>query len=155
MVEPVVAGAGKLTMKRILAFLASDGAFLYEDYGCVIVQSEYVDSFGGTGSVTLRTDPIELRLWLERDRLFLDVRGIGRSKWFSMDIIYELLTGRASETGEMNNLNTECLRDHFDELRNRFVPAEVDVTEKHCGKLEKNALRSCLGSSNYLPQTVQ
>lgn len=132
-------------MKRILAFLASDGAFLYEDYGCSIVQSEYVDSFGGTGSVTLCSDPIELRLWLERDRLFLDVRGIGRSQWFSMDIIYELLTGEVSKTGEMNELNTECLRDHFDELRNKFVPAEVELTEKQCGKLERKRAKELFG----------
>ena len=132
-------------MKRILAFLASDGAFLYEDYGCVTVQSEYIDSFGGTGSATLRADPIELRLWLERDRLFLDVRGIGRSKWFSMDIIYELLTGQASKTGEMNELNTGFLHDHFDEIRNRFIPSEVELTEQQCGKLESKRARELFG----------
>jgi len=110
MVEPVVARTGELTMKRILNYLATDGAFLYEDNGCIITHSEYVDSFGGTGSITLRSSTIELKLWLERDRLFLDVRGIGRPKWFSMDIISELLSGQVSATAEMNGLNTDLLR---------------------------------------------
>ncbi len=49
----VVVGAEELTMKRILNYLATAGSFLYEEHEFVIFDSEYIDSFGGTGFVTL------------------------------------------------------------------------------------------------------
>lgn len=145
MVEPVVAGTGEITMKRILNYLATNGAFLYEDDGCIITHSEYIDSFGGTGSVTLCGDSIQLRLWLERDRLFLDVRGIDRAKWFSMDIITELLSGRVPETGEMNEQNTTLLREQFAQIEQRFSPTEIELTEKECCRLEKKRAKEMFG----------
>ncbi len=127
-------------MRKILDFLATDGAFLYEDYDCRIIDSRYTESFGGTGSVTLRAKDIELRLWLDRDRLFMDVRGHGQRRqesWFSIDIVKELITGELAECAIMNAENTVFLKHHFQELTHLFSMANLSQTESTCRKLEK------------------
>ena len=141
----MVIGTGELTMKRILNYLATAGSFLYEENGCVISDSEYVESFGGTGSVTLRNDSIELKFWLERDRLFMDIRGVARKKWCSMDILTELFTGQSSETAEMNQYNSQFLKERFAGILNRFSCSEIELTESECDRLEKKRAKEMFG----------
>jgi hypothetical protein len=140
-----VIDTGELTMKRILNYLATAGAFLYEENGCVISDSEYVDAFGGTGSVTLSNDTIQLKFWLERDRLFMDIRGVAGKKWCSMDIVTELFTGHTSETAEMNQYNTQFLMERFAEIQDRFSSAEIGLMESECDRLEKKRAKEMFG----------
>ncbi len=145
MAEPVVTGTGELIMKRILNYLATAGSFLYEEYGCVISDSEYVDSFGGTGSVTLVNDNIELKFWLDRDRIFIDIRGVARKKWYSMDILVALFTGQLPETAEMNECNTKFLNEHFSGIQNKFSSSEIEPTEYECDRLKKKRTKEMFG----------
>ena len=141
----MVTGTGELTMKRILNYLATAGSFLYEEYGCIIFDSAYVNSFGGTGSVTLRNDRIELNFWLDRDRIFIDIRGVARKKWYSMDILTALFTGQLPETAEMNGCNTKFLKDRFSEIQNKFSSSEIESTESMCDKLKKKRAKEMFG----------
>jgi hypothetical protein len=126
-------------MRKILTYLATDGAFLYEELGAVIVNSEYIEMFGGMGSVTLRSDPIDIKLDLDRDIIFPDVRAVGRKEWFSLDIISELLTGVVSNSADMES-NEQFFRENFSRLKSKFSALEVDATERHCKKLKQNRL---------------
>ncbi len=126
-------------MRQILTFLATEGAFLYEETGCRIVDSEYVATFGGTGSVTLRSTVLELTFWLDRDRLFMDVRASGskrRSSRYSMDIIRQLLTGEVADKATMDRDNVDFLKQHFAEIEDRFNASNITATEAACKKLE-------------------
>ncbi|SIO27394.1 hypothetical protein SAMN05444166_3390 [Singulisphaera sp. GP187] len=59
-------------MRKILLVLAGEASFLYADKGYRITDSNYGPSFGGGGDVTLSGEVLDLRFWLDRDRLFLD-----------------------------------------------------------------------------------
>ena len=126
-------------MRKILTYLATDGAFLYAELGAVIVNSEYIEMFGGMGSITLRSDPIDIKLDLDRDIIFPDVRAVGRKEWFSFDLISELLTGVVSNSADMES-NEQFFRENFSHLKSKFSALEVDATERHCNKLKQNRL---------------
>lgn len=146
--EPVVTGPREVNLRKILQFLATDGAFFYEAHNCHIIESEYIPTFGGTGSVTLRNDVAEFRLSLERDRLFMDVRAVGSKSdgsWFSIDIVRTLLTGEIADNAAMNSENTRFLAENFDALCERFMAANLAVTEAACRHLETRRSRRIFG----------
>jgi len=135
-------------MRNILKILATDGAFLYEEHHCRIVDSEYIATFGGTGSVTLRNDVVEVKFWLDRDRLFMDLRAIDRKSpesWFSIDILKQLITGEISDKAEMDQENVDFLRAKFAELQTRFASPNVPSTEEACTKMEDQRARRLFG----------
>ena len=134
-------------MRRILEFLAKEGSFLYEDAGFSIVASEYLPSFGGTGSVTLSDTVIELRLHLDRDRLMLDFRGSSRKspqEWFSVDVVRQLLTAE-TDMGFLDAGNVEFLRSRIVELRQRFSQSQLVSTEAALRQLEKQRSKRLFG----------
>lgn len=135
-------------MQKILEFLAKDGAFLYIKHDCRIVDSEYVATFGGTGSVTLRNDIIEVRFELERDRLFMHMRAAGRRSlrpWFSMDILRQLLTGTAADKEIMNHKNVAFLRKNFDGLQRLFSKPNLEATESAGKELQRQRAKRLFG----------
>lgn len=135
-------------MRKILQFLATDGAFLYEEFDCRIVDSEYVASFGGTGSVKLTNDIVELKFWLDRDRLFMDFRGTSsqsKNSWFSMDIIRQLLTGEVTDKALMDHENVKFLQEHFERIQDCFTTQKLATTESTCTKLESQRSKRLFG----------
>ena len=135
-------------MRRILQFLATDGAFLYEEKECHIVDSEYVATFGGTGSVILRNDVVELKFWLERDRLFMDVRAVSsqsNNSWFSMDIVRQLLTGEVTDKAKLDPENVEFLKEHFERIQDCFTKSKLPATESACRKFENQRSKRLFG----------
>ena len=132
-------------MRQILKYLATTGAFLYEDYVCVISASEYVNSFGGVGNVILDKGEIQLNFWLERDRLFMDIKGISGEKWYSMEIVHEYITGDVPEASGMDSCNTEFLKDHFQRIQACFTAHEIERTERECKRLEKKRAKELFG----------
>jgi len=126
-------------MRKILKFLATNGAFLYEKFDCRIIDSEYVASFGGTGSVKLTNDIVELKFWLDRDRLFMDLRSTtsqSKNSWVSIDIIRQLLTGEVTDRALMDLENIEFLLEHFERIQDCFTEQNLATTESTCTKLE-------------------
>ena len=135
-------------MRKILNFLATDGTFLYEEHHCRIVDSEYIATFGGTGSVTLRDDVVEVRFWLDRDRLFMDLRAINRNSpqaWYSIDILKQLISGEISDKAEMDQENIDFLKAKFPELHTRFASQNVTTTEEACTKMEEQRAKRLFG----------
>jgi hypothetical protein len=127
-------------VKKILEYLADGGSFLYEKFGCRISDSKYDGAFGGTGSVTLKNDVVEIRLWLDRDLLMVDMRGLSRRRaesWYSIDIVKELLIGQAQETAVLNDENAVFFRTHFSDILKCFSSAHLASTESKCNELEK------------------
>ena len=124
-------------MIRILHFLSTDGSFLFENYDCRIVDSRYVHTFGGTGSVKLRYRCVDLLFWLERDLLFLDFQAAGsksKKSWYSLDIVMQLLTGVAHDTSRMDPENVTLLNNNLDAITNRFTKSKLVATEVACKK---------------------
>lgn len=135
-------------MRQILEFLATEGAFLYEEWGCRVVNSEYVPTFGGTGSVTLTNDIVELNFWLERDRLFMDLRGVAsqsKNAWFSTDIIRQFLTGEVMDRARMDHGNVDFLRTNFERIQDCFTKSQLATTELACKNLERQRAKRLFG----------
>ena len=135
-------------MHKILEFLATDGTFLYEEHCCCIVDSEYSEMFGGTGSVTLSNDIIELKFWLDRDRMCMDLHGVGShttDSWFSMDIVKQLLTDEVNDKSLMNHENVEFLKENFEDLQDRFASPNLPASESTCRKLERQRAKRIFG----------
>jgi hypothetical protein len=135
-------------MRKILMFLATDGAFLYENHHCSIVASEYVSTFGGTGSVTLCNDVVELKFWLDRDRLCMQLRASdskSAKSWFSIDILRQLVTDQIIGTSEMDEENLDFLRAKFSDLQALFDSSNVSATEAACRKLKQQRTKRMFG----------
>lgn len=134
-------------MKQILMFLACDGAFLYEEHGFRIVDSEYISAFGGPGSVVLSNDTLEIRLYLDRDRQSVDFRGKRRKSfqaWFAIDVVRQLVTGEIDK-GLLDAENIAFLRQNVVKLQQLFGKASLAATEKALRKLEKERSRRLFG----------
>jgi hypothetical protein len=135
-------------MRRILQFLAADGSFLYEQHGFRIIDSKYSNEFGGTGSVTLSNDIVEVRLWLERHLLFMDMRAAGRRSarpWFSTDILRQMLMGQINDKSVMDEENVDFLRANSSEQQARFDRDHVSATEAACKELKNQRAKRLFG----------
>jgi hypothetical protein len=135
-------------MRQILSFLATEGSFLYETYRFHIIDSVFVPSFGGTGSVTLRNEVLELKFWLERDRLFMDLRSVNSTSsnaWFSTDILKQLLCGEICDKSLMDQANVAFLKENLPELQSRFAVSKAAATEATCHDLEKRRTKRLFG----------
>lgn len=120
-------------MKRILQLLASDCAFLYESCGMKIIDSEYLDEFGGNGSVVLADTVMQFRIWLDRNSLFLDIRkALGKHKWWSFDLVRQCITRKPDDDCKLNGKNIEFIRVQFDALRQLFADKQYDITKSLC-----------------------
>lgn len=132
-------------LKKILSHLASDGSYLYVDLNFHIYQSNYVDSFGGTGHVLMTNDIININLWLDRDRLFYCVQGAcstDKSKWHDLDIIHTLLTGEGSSTELKRKGDGYYFRKHHMDIQELFSKNMNDSTEANCLILNKQRPQS-------------
>lgn len=134
-------------MKKILEFLAGDGAFFYEEEGFRIVDSEYIPTFGGTGSLVLSNGAVDLRLHLDRDRLMLDFRATShksRLAWFSLDVVRQLLTGEPDK-GFLEGENISFVKRHIKEVMMRLDKASLASTEAALRQLEKDRAKRLFG----------
>jgi hypothetical protein len=127
-------------VQKILSFLASEGSFLYETHNCRIVDSVYIPSFGGTGSVTLQNQNVQFRFWLDRDRMFLDVHAAtdeSSQSWVSIDIVRQLVTGEVKDLAIVGPDIVEFLKKHFDDIAVRFAPHNALESSVICKRLER------------------
>lgn len=129
-------------MHQILQYLAQDGSFLYARHGFRIVSSEYSDSWGGTGSIVLDDGVLQIRLWLDRTRLCLDMRGAyskkrGHAAWHSLGIVMELITDSVPEVDRITPATTEFLKDNIQAIKNLFSRMNIESTDSACALLEK------------------
>jgi hypothetical protein len=135
-------------MKRILEFLSREGAFLYESLDFSLCASEYSPLFGGTGSVILKNDFIEIKLWLDRDKLFADLRALGEKgkySWISLGIIRELLESRIPDSTTLDVDNSNFLRSQFPRILKLFDRESVLATKSRCIELEKQRSKRIFG----------
>ena len=135
-------------MKKILNFLATDGAFVFEEHDCRLVDSEYIPAFGGTGSITLRNEFIALRFCLDRDRLTMEVKAandVSPYSWFSLDIIRQVLTGEIVPTTTLTSDNVVFIRSNFLKIQDLFKQGCRFDTEKRCREFEAQRSKRLFG----------
>lgn len=136
-------------MRRILLALANEASFLYADKGYRITDSNYDPSFGGVGEITLSGENLDLRFWLDRDRLFLDFRARRANKpvgeWFSTGIIRQKLTGEI-DNDLINSDNLDFIRDYIDKISDIFKSESLSVLTKELKSLEKERAERMFGS---------
>ena len=135
-------------MRKILQFLATEGFFLFEDHNFRFVDSHYWSAFGGSGTVVLASDVLDIRFAIEREhRIFMDFRATGRTSpnsWFSIDIVRQLLTGEIDRS-YMDDENTAFLNQRFHDVQVLFSKDRLDETEVEFKKLEKKRSKRLFG----------
>ena len=134
-------------MRKILQWLSTDGAFLYEEESFHVVDSEYIDSFGGTGNMVLSNGIIDLRLSIDRDRLLTEICGSGRTSpqaWFGLDVVRQHVTNEIA-TAVMDSDNVDFLRTHLKDIQQRFAKDSLQSTEAELKQLEKQRAKRLFG----------
>jgi len=118
-------------MDEILEFLIKYLSFLYNEYGFKFVDSMSSKSFGGDGFLVLRSEHIALRFVNDRSQLFLDLRSTQFDKkndWHSIDLVKQLITGDVSENSVLNEEIVFFLKDHINDILEKFGPKEAKST---------------------------
>jgi hypothetical protein len=80
-------------LEKILKFLSTDLSFLFRVFHFRINDSEFSESFGGSGYIVLVKDNLKIRLIQSRDGIFLEF-GENKKipKWYSFDLILRLIS---------------------------------------------------------------
>jgi hypothetical protein len=82
-------------MRKLFHYFATDGFFLFEKYGCRIIDSLR----DHCRYVTIQSQIVRLMFWMEHNLINLDFQSITEDyqspeyHWYSMGLVRELLTG--------------------------------------------------------------
>jgi len=120
-------------VEKILKILAADLSFLYRRYHFKIIDSEFSESFGGSGYIVLIKDSMKVRLLQSRDGVFLEFgENIKNPKWYSFDVIQRLLSDEDDRkyNNVVNKLNLSSLDSGMTELLSFFSEEKIESTKK-------------------------
>ena len=135
-------------MNEILKFLMKYCSFLYETNRFKFVDSLVSSSFGGDSLLVLASDTLRLRFVRDRGQLFLDVQSAhqkDKKRWYSIDLVWRLITGEKRQSAELNEDYAAFLRDHLDEIERRFSAHSVKETAEALGKFEQIRAKDLFG----------
>lgn len=135
-------------MNDILEFLMKYCSFLYETNRFKFADSLVSSSFGGDSVLVLTSDTLRLRFVRDRGQLFLDVQSVhqkNKKHWYSIDLIWRLITGQKQRSAELNKDYTVFLRDHLDEIERRFSANCLHETVEALGKFEQIRAKELFG----------
>jgi hypothetical protein len=120
-------------MEQILRLLASDLSFLYRTNKFRIIDSEFVESFGGSAFVTLANENLKVRLVQSRDGLNLEFAENRKgADWYSFEIIRRLVSSEECPKydGRLNPSNLLELKQKFGEVILAFSKEKFELTKK-------------------------
>lgn len=135
-------------MTEILMFLAQHCSFLYERYEFRFVDSMVSSSFGGDAYVVLQSSDVRIRFVKDRGQFFLDLQSVGdprKDKWYSFDLIRQLLIGGNEQRPFMEAANAEFLKSNIDEILDAFSSTSMPSTANRLRQLEKARAKRLFG----------
>jgi hypothetical protein len=121
--------------------------FLFEKYEFRFVDSLYSKSFGGDAYVTIESENMKMRFTLDRGQLLLEFasRKRQKSKWYSIDLISQLVTGKVETTALLDDHYAQFLVESIEEILNLFSEKNLERTLQELSKLEKARAKRLFG----------
>lgn len=113
-------------MNEILEHLVRHWSFLWGAARFRIVDSDVSGSFGDAYLV-VSSAALRLRFVRDRGQLFLDLQPASArrtAEWYSVDLVYRMLTGRRMRSAELNEEYVTFVREHLPDLQSRFADEE-------------------------------
>ena len=135
-------------MNQILRYLLDYCSFLYEPGRYRFVDSETSASFGGDAYLTLASDSVRIRFVRDRDRLLMEFQSVeeeGQFDWYSIDVVRQLVTGEPRRSARLDEDQAAFLREHLDDIEERFAPERLDETTTALKKLERTRAKELFG----------
>lgn len=120
-------------------------SYLREEHGFQIIESLWSESFGGDALVVLATEGLQVRFVRDRGQLFFDLRPDESDKWYSVDLVRALISGRKAFHAIMDEENAGFVRDHFQEIMQLFSPERVNDTTEELEELKRSRSRQLFG----------
>ncbi len=134
-------------MTQILVFVATYMGFLWEGARFRIVDSEVSTANGGDALMVVESAALRMRLIQDRGQLFLDLEPlmVGKSEWYSIDLVRRLFLGRREESAVLDGSYAEFVRDYLGEIEERFGPKVWDSTREDLRKLKIQRSKEMFG----------
>jgi hypothetical protein len=127
-------------LRRILAVLSKELAFLYEERGYRFLELEVIKYRPDCGIVLLTNGRVVVELDSERDNVFFSMRhssGKPQHDTISLDILRQILTGEINDSGLVNEQSATFLQKEWKSLERLFLKKNLAETNVLAAKLEK------------------
>ncbi|HLL66091.1 MAG TPA: hypothetical protein VK453_10135 [Micromonosporaceae bacterium] len=115
-------------MKDLIEHLAKYWSFLWVAGRYRITDSTVSTHFGGDAVLVIVSEALRLRFVRDRGQLFLDVQPSWAGKtaeWYSVDLVYRLVTGQRQESAELNKEYVDFARVRLPEIESLFSHKEA------------------------------
>jgi hypothetical protein len=136
-------------MQDLLEHLVRYWSFLWVSARYRITDSRTSTQFGGDAYLVVASDALRLRFVRDRGQLFLDLQPPWAGKtaeWYSVDLVYRLVTSRRRESAELDEDYVALVRDRLAEIESLFSNKEsFEATKVELDKLKKTRTKEMFG----------
>jgi hypothetical protein len=118
-------------MNELLQFIIRYFSFLYDDLGARFVDSQGLTN--GGGRLVLEMGELRIRFTYDRGDIWLEFQRSSHppsDKWFSLDIVRQLLTRKIDDSPEMGDAEAEFVKANIGEISAAFSEVRHSATEK-------------------------
>jgi hypothetical protein len=134
-------------MPDILDFIVRFCSFLWLEARYRIVDSDVTLSFGGDAWLIVASDSLQLTFVRDRGQLFLDFQGptSASSEWYSVDVVYRLLTGDKRDSAELDEVYARFVSERLLDIESSFSAGHMPETKKRLVALERLRAKEMFG----------
>jgi hypothetical protein len=136
-------------MNELLKYLIKNFSFLYDDLCFRFVDSRSdADQFDGNAYVTLESKDIRIMFIRDRSQIMVDIQGVRTKRaknWYGLDVVLELVTGKAKQSGVLTAKNVQMFSESVAALPDFFSKENIEMTEQKLGNLEKERAKRLFG----------
>lgn len=135
-------------MDQISSFITNYMLFLLNTDRYKEVETMKTAANGGDSVVVFVSDGLHFRFIKERDQLFLDLRPPTSQKekdWYSIDLVYRLLTGERLGTSILSPEYAEFVRTRLLDIEREFGPDEWPQTEQDLRGIQRKRSKEMFG----------
>lgn len=134
-------------MQTILNFILNHCLFLFDRNAFRFVDSICSKSFGGDAYITLESEDIKMRFVYDRAQLLLVFSSSksSKEKWFSIDLIAQLVTRQVHTTSLVDDYYAKFLVDNIGAISEAFSVANMESTVRKLTKLANERAKRMFG----------
>lgn len=142
-------------MKIILTFILDHCLFLFEQHGFIFIDSSCSKSFGGDAHVTLKSGELKMRFVYDRGQLLIDFMNtsLRKERWFSIDLIAQLLTGQIQQSAVMNEYYVQFISVNMPAIIDAFSQESIETTRRQLSEFAKVRADRMFGGSQSGPDS--
>lgn len=133
-------------MTQLLEFIVKYMGFLWKDARFKISDSVVGTSNGGDALLLVESQTMRLQFIRDKTQLFLYFQPtVGEKRWYSVDLIRRLFTGRQEESGLLDQSYAKFIEQNLDQIERLFSSEEWESTCSDLRKLKKQRAKELFG----------